>query len=103
MVNLPQENKDKILNSSWNNTIFALMNKKDKKSIQKLLKENYKKCVYCETTVNLDIEHYRPKGKVMDFDGVETKQIINENGIEHRGYFWLKLLLCNVLQSGCQF
>lgn len=48
------------------------------------------KCAYCESfyakTQPVDVEHYRPKGKVDDADG-------------HRGYWWLAMDWENLLPS----
>ena len=48
------------------------------------------KCAYCESlyakTQPVDVEHYRPKGKVDDADG-------------HRGYWWLAMDWLNLVPS----
>jgi len=76
---------------------FEHDNQADKKTIQFFLKETYKKCVYCEATGNLDIEHYRPKRNVRNFDGAKTTAVINSKGAKHNGYYWLKDELTNML------
>ena len=56
------------------------------------------KCFYCESYVEhvakLQVEHYRPKAKVDNIDN---------NGIDHGGYYWLGLEWTNLLLScpGC--
>lgn len=57
---------------------------------QKLNSIYHNKCAYCEAEHPLEIEHYRPKGKVS-----------GDN--EHNGYFWLTYEWSNLLLacSGC--
>jgi uncharacterized protein (TIGR02646 family) len=43
--------------------------------VEKLEEYYFKKCAYCEDYAEIEIEHYRPKGRV-----IKTK---------HGGYFWL--------------
>ena len=55
------------------------------------LREWYKsKCAYCERLYKLDVEHYRPKGRITD-----------ENGgvISATGYYWLCYEWSNLLPS----
>jgi hypothetical protein len=50
----------------------------------------YGKCAYCERRYKLDVEHFRPKGRITDENG----QIINATG-----YYWLCYEWSNLLPS----
>lgn len=58
------------------------------------------KCAYCESQTNVnqpgDIEHYRPKNRVTDWDENEIK--LND-GKSHPGYYWLAYDSSNLLFS----
>jgi len=97
MINLPQNNIDDFWKDDFLNRNLNYDNQKNKTDIQIYLKNFYKKCVYCETTGNLEIEHYRPKGAVKEFDGTKTFDILDSNNKIHTGYFWLKNELSNML------
>lgn len=74
------------------------------------------KCAYCETSLYSqygDMEHFRPKGKIVDENG-ETVLVENGQGTEepHPGYYWLaydfrnllpSCIRCNQIQKKCCF
>ena len=73
----------------------------------------HKKCAYCEGIYEggawMDVEHFRPKGKVtVDHNPGNTVKITNPAGkeIDHPGYYWLAydwrnlLLSCNKCNRG---
>jgi len=116
MVNLPQESKDKLANipasirySNISHKIEHILNEADKgkkptdftgyggQDVRELLKDVYKKCVYCESDGNLETEHYRAKAEVRGFDGTKTWAVIDENKKKHRGYYWLAYEITNLL------
>lgn len=61
------------------------------------------KCAYCESNVLVDqpgdIEHYRPKGRVVDRSGKPIRMNAPDNGasIPHPGYYWLAYEWRNLL------
>ena len=61
------------------------------------------KCAYCETYVAEnqsqpgDVEHFRPKGQVSDFDHKIVKIVGSEK--DHPGYYWLTYEWTNLLPS----
>jgi hypothetical protein len=67
------------------------------------------KCAYCDQPITKphnqpgDVEHFRPKGRVMNEDG--TLVLVPDNGgtREHPGYYWLAYDWRNLLPScnGC--
>jgi hypothetical protein len=72
------------------------------------------KCAYCETDITAgqrgDVEHYRPKQRVMGEDGKPLK-VKGRRGkeIQHQGYYWLAYdwrnlllacILCNQPSKG---
>jgi uncharacterized protein (TIGR02646 family) len=68
-----------------------------------LLKLFNNKCAYCETTITVaqpgDVEHFRPKGRVVDenFKPIHVRHKGKE--IEHPGYYWLAYEWTNLLPS----
>lgn len=71
-----------------------------------LLKQFHEKCGYCEGKYiagsSLDVEHFRPKGKVTDYrDENKTVMIEDKDGneIDHPGYYWLAYNWRNLLLS----
>jgi hypothetical protein len=71
--------------SSYGFKIYKLKSVKD--ALERMF---HGKCAYCETfyasTQPLDVEHYRPKGAVVEAEG-------------HRGYWWLAMAWNNLLPS----
>ncbi len=73
-----------------------------------LKKQFNEKCCYCEGIYGagsfLDVEHYRPKGKVTD-NRLENNTVMIEdkegNKVKHPGYYWLAYDWRNLLLS-CQ-
>ncbi len=65
---------------------------KDKHVVAELNRLFKSKCAYCESRITAvgptDVEHYRPKGEVLEDDGTKRK-----------GYGWLKLEWTNLLPS----
>lgn len=63
------------------------------------------KCAYCEISIyegqHGDIEHFRPKGAVIDPGGDPVKVLIDGSEEEHPGYYWLAYDWTNMLPS-CQ-
>jgi hypothetical protein len=62
------------------------------------------KCAYCETNIyqtsSRDIEHFRPKGNVKDYEtGRTVTTVINGLEAEHPGYYWLAYSPQNLLYS----
>ena len=62
------------------------------------------KCAYCETLITSnqpgDVEHYRPKGRVVGDDNKPVKALHPVKGaIDHPGYFWLAYDWSNLLPS----
>jgi hypothetical protein len=61
------------------------------------------KCVYCETLIVAnhpgDLDHFRPKNRVTDFNG--TVMIKDGRGIDipHKGYYWLAYDFRNLLPA----
>jgi hypothetical protein len=71
-----------------------------------LLKRFFHKCAYCDTSIRrytVDVEHYRPKGRVTDINRKIVK-IVDSNGIErdHPGYYW-KVYSWNNFLPSCEF
>jgi len=119
MINLPQENvkkleviPDSINYSKISTKINDILQKADNghefkaaeftgyggQDVRSLLKNVYKKCVYCENTSGeFNVEHYRPKTEVRQFDGDKTTQVKDVNEKEHPGYYWLSFELTNLL------
>ncbi len=118
MINLPQESKDKLNNipesinySNIESKLNEILEKANngikttskefigygKEDVRTLLKDSYKKCVYCETVGNLNIEHYRPKAKVREFDGLKTFPVKDSDNNLHWGYYWLAYEFSNFL------
>jgi len=70
---------------------------------QFLLKLFNGKCAYCETKITAaqpgDVEHFRPKGRVVDenFKPIRVRQ--NGKEVEHPGYYWLAYDWSNLLPS----
>ena len=64
------------------------------------------KCAFCETPIREgmhgDVEHFRPKGGVIEEDGSKAKYL-DKKGVErdHPGYYWLAYDWRNLLPS-CQ-
>jgi len=63
------------------------------------------KCAYCEQHIvsdqSGDVEHYRPKSGVQDFDGKVVERTIGLKTEIHPGYYWLAYDWQNLLPS-CQ-
>ena len=61
------------------------------------------KCAYCESLITNnqpgDVDHYRPKGRVMDANNkpVMITTALGEN--PHPGYYWLAYQFSNLLPS----
>jgi hypothetical protein len=72
-----------------------------KRAMPFLLKIFEGKCAYCESLINNtqpgDVEHYRPKGRIRDLNGVIVK--IKNSETEHPGYWWLCYEWSNLLPS----
>lgn len=64
----------------------------------------HKKCAYCESSYGqlhpVEVEHYRPKGRVMGDDGnpVEVDHPVKGH-IRHPGYYWLAYDWANLFPS----
>lgn len=118
MINLPDSQKEKLNNvpASINYSIIKdkiedILQKADNghqfksseffgyggEDVRNLLKDVYKKCVYCEITGNLDIEHYRPKAAVRQFNGQRSFPVKDANQQKHPGYYWLAYEITNFL------
>ena len=61
------------------------------------------KCAYCEQIIHSnqygDIEHYRPKASVTDFDNKPVRTRDGEEDEVHPGYYWLAYDWKNLLPS----
>jgi hypothetical protein len=61
------------------------------------------KCAYCESNITsthpIDVEHYRPKGRLKDIDGKIVKITVNGKEFDHPGYWWLCYDWTNLLPS----
>lgn len=61
------------------------------------------KCAYCECKFVLDqtgdVEHFRPKGQVLDLDAKPVPVRSGETDIPHPGYYWLAYDWHNLLPS----
>lgn len=61
------------------------------------------KCAYCESIITsthpIDVEHYRPKGRLKDIDGKIVKITVNGKEFDHPGYWWLCYDWANLLPS----
>jgi uncharacterized protein (TIGR02646 family) len=62
------------------------------------------KCAYCEAEIASnqpgDLEHFRPKGRVVDDNFKPIKAKYPKKGeMDHAGYFWLAYWWCNLLPS----
>jgi uncharacterized protein (TIGR02646 family) len=71
-----------------------------------LLGAFHNKCAYCEVDISrftVDVEHYRPKGRVTDLRR-KIVRIKSQRGNEsnHPGYYWLAYDWANLLPS-CEF
>ncbi len=70
-----------------------------------LLDMFHNKCAYCETLIRPgfhgDVEHYRPKGKVVEDDDTDARYEVKGQSYNHPGYFWLAYDYTNLLPS-CQ-
>jgi len=71
-----------------------------------LLEIFHNKCAYCETLIRPgyhgDVEHYRPKGKVVeDDDDSDSTYQVNGQSYKHPGYYWLAYEFSNLFPS-CQ-
>ncbi|EHR69477.1 hypothetical protein BurJ1DRAFT_0595 [Burkholderiales bacterium JOSHI_001] len=68
-----------------------------------LMKLSHGKCAYCETLLAAnqpgDVEHYRPKGRIRDETGKVVKVKLQNDEIEHPGYWWLAYDWRNLLPS----
>lgn len=63
---------------------------KKSKTIEKLNIYYKYKCAYCESIEALDVEHYRPKGRIDNINGVE---------LYNPGYYWLAYEWSNLIPS----
>lgn len=75
-----------------------------KKQKQRLLEIFNNKCAYCETPIEPgepgDVEHFRPKGAVLEDDGTPvTCTEANGHEYDHPGYYWLAYEWTNLLPS----
>ena len=68
-----------------------------------LLEVFHNKCAYCESAISNaqpgDVEHYRPKGRIRDLDGSVIRVRINDEEMDHPGYWWLSYDWENLLPS----
>jgi hypothetical protein len=70
-----------------------------------LMSRFHNKCAYCETPIlryTVDVEHYRPKGRVTDANRRVVKVSHMGNEYDHPGYFWEVYDWKNLLPS-CEF
>jgi len=70
-----------------------------------LLARFHNKCAYCETSIvryTVDVEHYRPKGRVTNADRKIVKVVHKGKEYDHPGYFWHVYDWKNLLPS-CEF
>ncbi|MDB2438605.1 hypothetical protein N9W89_07790 [Hellea sp.] len=76
--------------ASFKASDFNAYKDENKKVLSALLEISNNKCAYCESRIagssQVDIEHYRPKGKV-------------EESQDHPGYWWLAMKWENLLPS----
>lgn len=74
-----------------------------KKYMSYLLALFDEKCAYCETQLTSnqpgDVEHFRPKGRVVGEDFKPIKISFEGHDVEHPGYFWLAYDWTNLLPS----
>jgi hypothetical protein len=70
---------------------------------QFLMKLFNQKCAYCETKITVaqpgDVEHFRPKGRVVDENFKPIRVRLGGKDIEHPGYYWLAYDWKNLLPS----
>lgn len=63
----------------------------------------YGKCIYCESLIISthpgDVEHFRPKGKVTDIKNRPIKITIDDDEVDHPGYYWLAYELTNLMPA----
>jgi hypothetical protein len=69
-----------------------------------LKRQFHGKCAYCERVIesdqHVDVEHYRPKGKVTDLDDKEVLVPSPDGTLKpHPGYYWLAYDWRNLLPS----
>lgn len=101
------ENERKTMLSSYVPGTKPQINKNLYKAQKEALLEIFnRKCAFCEAPIDRmhgDVEHFRPKGGVVEEDGT-VATYVDENGIEreHPGYYWLAYDWRNLLPS-CQF
>lgn len=59
------------------------------------------KCIYCEKAINLtdDLDHFRPKKSVTNFDNNPIYVKIDGRKIKHPGYYWLAYDCHNLLPA----
>jgi uncharacterized protein (TIGR02646 family) len=76
------------------------------KAMRSLLMQRFHdKCAYCETPIlryTVDVEHYRPKGRVTDANRNIIKVTYMGREYDHPGYFWHVYDWKNLLPS-CEF
>ena len=61
------------------------------------------KCAYCESQISADqpgdVEHFRPKGRVMGEDGKPVLIKLGNKEVPHPGYYWLAYDWRNLLPA----
>ena len=62
------------------------------------------KCAYCETLIDDvdqpgDVEHFRPKKRVMREDGKPEEVVVGGKALRHMGYYWLAYDWRNLLPA----
>jgi hypothetical protein len=96
--------KNKLIDLFNNGDIVEVDDKLYKRFMAFLLELFRQKCAYCESKIANtqpgDVEHFRPKGRVVDdnFKPIRVKHAV-KGEINHPGYYWLAYDWSNLLPS----